>query len=62
MENIIALTYFNRGQAGKIFEDTIKNGSKLVTKNGHPYAVILSVEEYDKLTGSLGIFKASGRS
>ncbi len=47
--NMIPITLFNRGQAGKIFRE-VKNGSpKIVVKNNEPEAVIISPKEYSKL-------------
>ena len=47
---IITITELNLGHAGKIIEDVIKNGPKLVTKNNKPVAVLISVDEYNQLT------------
>lgn len=49
LNNMIPITLFNRGQAGKIFSE-VKNGSlKVVIKNNEPEAIILSPKEYKSL-------------
>ena len=56
MENVmsairrtIPISLFNRGQAGKIFSDVKKNGTKVVMKNNTAECVLLSPEEYTRL-------------
>ncbi len=44
---------FNRGLAGRIFEDVKKNGVKVVVKNNKPECVLLSPDEYVKLMDEL---------
>lgn len=49
LDNIVPITLFNRGQAGKIFGE-VKNGSpKIVIKNNEPEAVIISPDEYKEI-------------
>ena len=47
--NTIPITQFNRGLAGKIFDDVKRNGAKVVMKNNVPECVLLSPEEYIRL-------------
>jgi PHD/YefM family antitoxin component YafN of YafNO toxin-antitoxin module len=47
--NTISISLFNRGLAGKVFEDVKKCGAKVVMKNNAPECVLLSPEEYIKL-------------
>lgn len=47
--NTIPITQFNRGFAGKIFDDVKKHGAKVVMKNNTAECVLLSPEEYVKL-------------
>ena len=47
--NTIPITQFNRGLAGKIFEDVKRNGAKVVMKNNTAECVLLSPEEYVRL-------------
>lgn len=44
--NTIPITQFNRGLAGKIFEDVRRCGAKVVMKNNSAECVLLSPEEY----------------
>lgn len=53
IENTIPITQFNRGMAGKIFENVKKNGAKVVMKNNTAECVLLSPEEYVKLLDAL---------
>ena len=48
-KNTISITQFNRGLAGKIFQDVKNNGAKVVMKNNTPECVLLSPDEYVKL-------------
>ena len=43
------INQFNRGLAGKIFEEVKKSGAKVVMKNNTAECVLLSPEEYAKL-------------
>ena len=45
----ISISLFNRGQAGKIFEDVRRSGAKVVMKNNAAECVLLSPEEYLRL-------------
>ena len=50
MENdIVTISSFNKGQAGKIFDEVEKSGRKIVFKNNKRKAVILSPFVYDML-------------
>lgn len=49
LRNTIPISMFNRGLAGKIFEEVKQNGSKVVMKNNTPECVLLSPEEYLRL-------------
>ena len=46
IRSTIPITLFNRGLAGKIFEEVKQQGSKVVMKNNTPECVLLSPEEY----------------
>lgn len=45
----VPITQFNRGLAGKIFEEVKKCGAKVVMKNNAAECVLLSPEEYTHL-------------
>ena len=47
--NTISISLFNRGLAGKVFEEVKRSGAKVVIKNNFPECVLLSPEEYVKL-------------
>ena len=49
LENTIPISQFNRGLAGKIFEEVKRYGAKVVMKNNIPECVLLSPEEYIRL-------------
>ncbi|MBR5345268.1 MAG: type II toxin-antitoxin system Phd/YefM family antitoxin [Clostridia bacterium] len=46
IRNTVPITMFNRGLAGKIFDDVKTNGAKVVMKNNTPECVIISPDEY----------------
>ena len=50
--NTIPISQFNRGLAGKIFEDVKQSGAKVVMKN-NAECVLLSPEEYVRLIDEL---------
>lgn len=45
----IPISLFNRGLAGKIFEDVKRTGAKVVMKNNTAECVLLSPDEYVRL-------------
>jgi PHD/YefM family antitoxin component YafN of YafNO toxin-antitoxin module len=47
--NTVSISLFNRGLAGKIFEEVKKCGAKVVMKNNAPECVLLSPAEYTQL-------------
>ncbi len=47
--NTVPITQFNRGLAGKIFEEVKKGGAKVVMKNNSAECVLLSPDEYVRL-------------
>ncbi|MBR0311816.1 MAG: type II toxin-antitoxin system Phd/YefM family antitoxin [Oscillospiraceae bacterium] len=49
IENTVSISLFNKGLAGKIFEEVRQNGAKLVMKNNAPECVLLSPDEYIRL-------------
>ena len=49
IENTIPMSLFNRGLAGKIFDEVKRYGAKVVMKNNTPECVLLSPEEYIQL-------------
>ena len=48
-DNLISVSDFSQGKAGKIFSDVEKNNKEyIVLKNNQPTAVVLSMKEYKK--------------
>ena len=50
LNRLIPITQFNRGQASRIFDRLQSEGQLVVLKNNQPTAVILSPEEYARLS------------
>jgi PHD/YefM family antitoxin component YafN of YafNO toxin-antitoxin module len=49
IRDTISISLFNRGLAGKIFEEVKQSGAKVVMKNNTAECVLLSPDEYIKL-------------
>lgn len=49
IKDTISISLFNRGLAGKIFEEVKKCGAKVVMKNNSAECVLLSPDEYVRL-------------
>ena len=49
IRDTISIALFNRGQAGKVFEEVKRSGAKVVMKNNAAECVLLSPEEYIRL-------------
>lgn len=49
IRNTVPISLFNRGLAGKIFDEVKKSGAKVVMKNNAAECVLLSPEEYMRL-------------
>lgn len=49
-QSLIPISQFNKGQAAKIFDRLHTEKELIVLKNNQPSAVILSPEEYSRLT------------
>lgn len=50
LKRMVSITQFNRGQATKIFSRVKKEGEIIVLKNNEPEAVIISPEEYIRMS------------
>ena len=50
LQSLVPISQFNRGQAAKIFERLHSEREIIVLKNNQPSAIILSPEEYARLT------------
>ena len=49
LKNIVSISMFNKGMAGKIFSDVKKGNTKIVMRNNEPECILLSPDEYIKL-------------
>lgn len=50
LQSLIPISQFNKGQASKIFDRLHSEKELIVLKNNQPSAIILSPEEYTRLT------------
>lgn len=50
LNSLVPITQFNRGQASRIFDRLHSQKQLVVLKNNQPAAVILSPDEYERLT------------
>ena len=50
LQCLVPITQFNRGQASRIFDRLRTEKQLIVLKNNQPSAVILSPEEYERLS------------
>ncbi|MDF2513603.1 MAG: hypothetical protein K0S04_3469 [Herbinix sp.] len=50
LNSLISITQFNKGQASKIFDRLRTERQLIVLKNNQPSAIILSPEEYARLS------------
>lgn len=53
IRNTVPISLFNRGYAGKIFEDVKSSGAKVVMKNNVAECVLLSPDAYARLMDEL---------
>lgn len=58
LKNMVSFSEFNRGQAGKIFDDVKNAGSKIVVKNNNPECVLISVDDYLKMVDEINDMRA----
>lgn len=49
LESLVPITQFNRGQASRIFDKLQTKNQLIVLKNNQPTAIILSLEEFNRL-------------
>ncbi len=53
INTIVPISRFNRGGAGKIFDEVKKTGIKIVLKNDIPACVLITPERYDEMVRQL---------
>lgn len=51
--SLVPISRFNKGEAGKIFEEVKETGFKIVLKNNSPTCVLLTPEVYEELLETL---------
>ena len=49
IKSTVPIGMFNRGMAGKVFDDVRRTGAKVVMKNNAPECVLISPDEYVRL-------------
>ena len=49
IENTVSISQFNKGLAGRIFEEVKRHGAKVVMKNNAAECVLMSPQEYIRL-------------
>lgn len=59
IENTVSISLFNKGLAGKIFDEVRLSGAKVVMKNNSAECVLLSPEEYLHLLDSVNEMRAA---
>lgn len=50
LQSLVPISQFNKGQAAKIFDRLYTEKELIVLKNNQPSAIILSPDEYTRLT------------
>ena len=58
IENTVSISMFNKGLAGKIFDEVKISGAKVVMKNNSAECVLLSPNEYVNLIDRLNTMRA----
>ena len=58
LKNMVSFSDFNRGQAGKIFNNVKSDGTKIVVKNNNPECVLVSVDDYLKMVEEINDMRA----
>ena len=53
VDSIVPITRFNRGEAGKVFEEVDQYGVKVVVKNNVPACILMKPEQYDAMMEAL---------
>jgi PHD/YefM family antitoxin component YafN of YafNO toxin-antitoxin module len=49
LDSLVPITRFNRGEAGKIFDEVQTTGCKIVLNNNKPACVLLTPEKYQEM-------------
>lgn len=57
INSIVPISRFNKGEAGKIFDEVTKRGVKVVIKNNIPTCVLISPNDYEDMLEELRNYK-----
>lgn len=49
LNSIIPISRFNKGEAGKIFDEVNESGTKIVVKNNKPTCILITPEKYEEM-------------
>jgi len=49
LNSIVPISRFNKGEAGKIFDEVNESGAKIVVKNNKPTCVLMTPEKYEEI-------------
>ena len=49
----VSISRFNRGQAGKVFQEAKRDGIKIVFKNNQPECILLSPQVFEEIKEAL---------
>ncbi len=58
IQNSVSISMFNKGYAGRIFEEVKNFGAKVVIKNNIPECIVMSVEEYLSMMDEINEMRA----
>lgn len=57
LEAMVPITRFNKGEAGRIFEEVEKSGMKVAIKNHKPACILLSIQDYKEIIEMMEDYK-----
>lgn len=49
LNSIVPISRFNKGEAGKIFDEVNESGIKIVIKNNKPTCILITPEKYEEM-------------
>lgn len=53
LNSIIPISRFNKGEAGKIFDEVNESGLKIVIKNNKPTCILITPEKYEEMAETI---------
>ena len=57
INSIVPISRFNKGEAGKIFDEVTKEGVKVVIKNNIPTCILINPNDYENVLEELENYK-----